>query len=69
MATIYPNLYGIKEIGSIQSFHNGIVMFSTGLGPLFFNIININQNSYIYCNYYLSITLICISLLMYKLPI
>lgn len=66
MATIYPNLYGLKEIGSIQSFHNGIVMFSTGLGPLFFNIININQGSYIYCNYYLSSILVCVSILIYN---
>ena len=64
MATIYPNLYGLKEIGSIQSFHNGIVMFSTGLGPLFFNIINNNQGSYIYCNFYLSFILACISILI-----
>ena len=66
MTTIYPNLYGLKEIGSIQAFHNGIVMFSTGLGPLFFNVININQGSYTYCNYYLSVILLLLGLIITK---
>ena len=43
---LYPKLYGKKEIGSIISLHNGIVLIGGGLGPLFFNINVTLTNNY-----------------------
>ena len=43
---MYPKLYGKKEIGSIFSLHNGIVLIGGGLGPLFFNLCFTTTNNY-----------------------
>lgn len=43
---LYPKLYGKKEIGSIFSLHNGIVLIGGGLGPLFFNLCFTTTNNY-----------------------
>lgn len=43
---LYPKLFGTKKIGSIVSFHDGIVLICGGVGPLIFNVSLLYVSSY-----------------------
>ena len=66
---LYPKLYGKKEIGSIISLHNGIVLIGGGLGPLFFNINVTLTNNYNIIIYSISLLKMISFIIYYKYSI
>ena len=56
-SVVYPSLFGTQDLGKIQSFNNGIIMFATGSGPLIFGFFKLWLSSYYWCSCGVSILL------------
>jgi MFS family permease len=56
-SVILPCLFGIVNLGKIQSINNGIIMFATGMGPLIFSLSKKWSGSYMYSTMGLTILL------------
>jgi len=46
MIGLYASLFGLKHIGKIESISTSVGIFTSGLGPLMFNLFKENNGSY-----------------------
>jgi len=46
MIGLYASLFGLKHIGKIESISTSVGIFTSGIGPLMFNIFKENNGSY-----------------------
>lgn len=63
---LYPKLYGRKEIGSIVSFHDGIVLICGGIGPLIYNVSLLFASTYTSIIFAICLLKTAITILLYN---